>query len=89
MTANRDKKHYVAVVIIEDNRFVREGWRAAVETSSDLILLGAYPSCEEAFASGEIGQADVVMLDIERPGGSATSSRVLSEEWGRHVHGSR
>jgi DNA-binding NarL/FixJ family response regulator len=58
----------IALSIIEDNRFVRSGWESALDSVADLVLLGSYGSCEEAFRSPDIGQSDVILMDIGLPG---------------------
>ncbi len=56
------------VSIIEDNRFVRAGWLAALKAAPDIVILGSYGSCEQAFRSSEILDSDLVLLDIGLPG---------------------
>jgi DNA-binding NarL/FixJ family response regulator len=58
----------VGVLIIEDNRFVREAWGAVVAVDPDLAVVGAFGSCEEALAAPEVQKADVVLMDIDLPG---------------------
>jgi DNA-binding NarL/FixJ family response regulator len=63
---------FIAVSIVEDNHYIRKGWVAALEAVDDFIVLNEYESCEAAIADLEIGQADVVILDIGLPGMSGT-----------------
>ncbi len=58
----------IVVSIIEDNKYVREGWEAAVRNSPAIHLIGSYASCEEAFASKGFGSSQVVLMDIGLPG---------------------
>jgi DNA-binding NarL/FixJ family response regulator len=60
----------IYVVIIEDNKYVREAWGAMIEGEDGLHLVGAYGSCEEALAGEGLDAADVVLLDIGLPGKS-------------------
>jgi DNA-binding NarL/FixJ family response regulator len=59
---------YIAVSIIEDNHYMRQGWRAILEGVDDFIVLGDYENCESAFAVADIGDSDVVLMDIGLPG---------------------
>ena len=61
-------ENFIAVSIIEDNRYMRAGWRALLEKVDDFVVLGDYSKCERAFASEDIGVSDVVLMDIGLPG---------------------
>ncbi|MGH7595726.1 MAG: response regulator [bacterium] len=61
-------KNIISVSIIEDNHFLRAGWLAALQAVADFVMLGAYSSCEEAVRSSELGDSDVVLMDIGLPG---------------------
>ncbi len=65
MTATKD---VISVSIIEDNRFLRTAWLAALQAMPDMVVIDAYASCEEAFRSSDIEDADVVLMDIGLPG---------------------
>jgi DNA-binding NarL/FixJ family response regulator len=56
------------IVIVEDNRFMREGWKTIIDFERDMHVLAAFGSCEEALQSKQLGDADVVIMDIELPG---------------------
>lgn len=60
--------HFIAVSIIEDNHYMRRGWRAILENVDDFVVLGDYENCERAFAAPDIGDSDVVLMDIGLPG---------------------
>ncbi len=59
---------HVGIAIIEDNRYLREGWGAVLSSVSEFHVVGSYASCEEAFASDRLGESDVVLMDIGLPG---------------------
>jgi hypothetical protein len=46
-------KNIIGISIIEDNRFLRTAWSAALQAVPDMIVIGAYESCEEAFRSSD------------------------------------
>ena len=58
----------IGVSIIEDNRYLRAGWEAALQAVPDFVVLGSHTSCEEAFRSPDIGASDIVLMDIGLPG---------------------
>lgn len=58
----------IKVLIIEDNKYMREGWRTFIDYDKELVVLGSYVSCEDALASGEVEKANVVIMDIGLPG---------------------
>ena len=56
------------VSIVEDNRFVREGWVASLQSTPDFRLIGAFGSCEDALANRSFTDSEVVLMDIGLPG---------------------
>ena len=56
------------VVIVEDNRYMRESWQTIIDFERDMKVSAAFPSCEAALRSREIAEADVIIMDIELPG---------------------
>ena len=58
----------IKIVIVEDNRYMREGWGTILDFESDFVVLNAFESCEEAFDSEVMSKANVVLMDIELPG---------------------
>lgn len=62
---NRDQ---IKISIIEDNELLRSAWKSALKDVDDFIILGDYNSCEAAFNTSEIGNSDVILMDINLPG---------------------
>jgi DNA-binding NarL/FixJ family response regulator len=60
--------HHITVSIVEDNRFIRAGWEAALGAAPGFEVVGSYGSCEEAFKADALFDADVVLMDIGLPG---------------------
>ena len=56
------------VAIVEDQRALREGLRALVESRGDFEIAGAYGSMEEALPALEAKPADLLLADIGLPG---------------------
>ncbi|MCW9707393.1 response regulator transcription factor [Fodinibius salsisoli] len=58
----------IKIVIVEDNRYMREGWSTILDFEPDFVVLDSFESCEEAFDSEVIAKANIVLMDIELPG---------------------
>ena len=58
----------IKVLVIEDNKYMREGWRTFIDYDKELVVLGSYVSCEDAIASGEVQKCNVIIMDIGLPG---------------------
>jgi len=58
----------IQVVIIEDNKYLREGWETFINFDTNMEIARVFGSCEEAFNSDAFEQCDVVLLDINLPG---------------------
>jgi DNA-binding NarL/FixJ family response regulator len=58
----------IKIIIIEDNRYMREGWTTILDFESDFVVLDAFESCEEAFDTDLLSKTDIVLMDIELPG---------------------
>ncbi len=58
----------INVGIIEDNRYMRDGWKAFIGSEPDLNVVGAFGSCEEAFAADEMNRIHLLIMDIGLPG---------------------
>lgn len=58
----------INIVIIEDNEYMREGWKAVLDMETDLCVIAEYNSCESAFDGNQLSKADVILQDIQLPG---------------------
>lgn len=58
----------IKIAIIEDNAYMREGWKTILDFESDMCVIATYNSCEAAFKDHQLHKADVVLLDIQLPG---------------------
>ncbi len=74
----------INIIIIEDNQYMREGWKTILDFESDLCVIGTYESCELAFESSQLAKAHIVLLDIQLPGIYGTEGVKLIKE--KHPH---
>jgi DNA-binding NarL/FixJ family response regulator len=71
----------INILIIEDNKYMREGWSTVLSMEPDLKVLAEYESCEDAFVGNLIPKSDVILLDIQLPGMLGTDGvRIIREK---------
>lgn len=58
----------IKVSIIEDNKYMREGWETFIDFEDDMCVVGSYDSCEKALDDPEFKKSTLVLLDINLPG---------------------
>lgn len=70
----------INIIIIEDNKYMREGWRTILDFESNLCVIAEYESCEDAFEDSQLAKADIILLDIQLPGINGTEGvKVIKE----------
>jgi two-component system, NarL family, response regulator NreC len=71
----------IRVALIDDHTIVRSGLRALLRGAPDIVVVGEAASGSEAVALVTRTGADVVVMDLDMPGGDgATATRALSRE---------
>ncbi|MEQ9266668.1 MAG: response regulator transcription factor [Balneolaceae bacterium] len=70
----------IKVGIIEDNKYMREGWETFIDYDKGLCVIGSFGSCEAAFESEEFKKIDVLIMDIGLPGMSGIEGVKLVRE---------
>jgi DNA-binding NarL/FixJ family response regulator len=58
----------IQVVIVEDQRDIREGLKFLIDNTPGYRCTGAFGSMEEAFPAAEPGRADIALMDLGLPG---------------------
>jgi DNA-binding NarL/FixJ family response regulator len=61
-------KKVIQVGIIEDNRFIRDGWKAVIDFEEDMDVAQVYGNCEDALANKALLDLDIMLMDIGLPG---------------------
>ncbi len=70
----------INIVIIEDNKYMREGWRTILDFEANLCVIAEYESCEDAFEDSQLAKADIILLDIQLPGIHGTEGVKIIKE---------
>jgi len=71
MTAQDDP---ITILIVDDHTLVREGLREILQTQADLRVVGEAGDSAATIALAEKERPDVILLDIEIPGGDASAT---------------
>ncbi len=58
----------ITVVLIEDDKTIREGYSYLINSETGFFVAGAYPRVEDALPHLPDHRPDVILLDIELPG---------------------
>ena len=70
----------IRVVLVDDHQLVRAGIRSVLHANADISVIGEAADGEEAVALVTRVHPEVVVMDLEMPGGDgATATRRLSE----------
>ncbi len=79
-----DSKIFIAIV--EDNKFIRNGWEILFNAEPFFEVIGSFSNCSDAFNSGTLGKADIIILDIKLPGISGIEgAKYLSKHYPRSL----
>ncbi|MEX0609000.1 MAG: response regulator transcription factor [Balneolaceae bacterium] len=70
----------IKVAIIEDNEYMREGWKTIIDFESEMCVVAEHESCELAFDDYQLNNADVILLDIQLPGMLGTEGVAVIRE---------
>jgi DNA-binding NarL/FixJ family response regulator len=65
------EKEPIKVVLIEDDRTIREGYHFLIDRAEGYQIVGAYPSVEDALRHLSAANPHVILLDIELPNGQS------------------
>lgn len=64
----------LTVLIVDDHPLFRKGMRALLESMPDIEVIGEAISGKEAVEMGTAHQPDVVLMDLQMPGGSGLAA---------------
>ncbi len=72
----------ISILIVDDHGIVREGLQRLLESFDDIAVVGAAPSGEESVEAVTALRPDVVLMDLEMPGGidgADATRRILND----------
>jgi DNA-binding NarL/FixJ family response regulator len=81
MPISEASTHEISVLIVDDERLIRAGFRAIIETEPDLSVIGEAADGLDAIDLARKRSPDVVLLDIRMPGmdGLTAARRIVAE----------
>jgi len=65
---------HTRILIVDDHTLVRDGLRQLLQTQADMEVVGESGNSAAAVALAAMEQPDVILLDIEIPGGDAAAT---------------
>lgn len=70
------------VLIVEDDSEIRNSFSLIVNSSTEFAVINSYASCEEAIKHLNQDKPDIVLMDIELPGGmnGIQGTRIIKEK---------
>jgi DNA-binding NarL/FixJ family response regulator len=71
------------VLIVEDDKEIRNSFIVIVNSSAQFSVVNGYSSCEEAIKHLPVDMPDIVLMDIELPGGmnGIKGAKIIKEKW--------
>jgi len=74
--------HPIRVLIVDEHAMLRRGLKAVIRTMPDMELVGEASSGLEAVQMCELGQPDVVLMDLAMPVLDGTQAiRLMRQRW--------
>jgi DNA-binding NarL/FixJ family response regulator len=70
----RDENDRTTILMVDDHALVRQGLRKLLETQEDLRVVGEAGEAGEAVTLAAKTEPDIVLLDVEIPGGEVTET---------------
>lgn len=71
------------VLIVEDDKEIRNSFNVIVNSSPKFFVVSSYGSCEDAIKHMNADKPDIVLMDIELPGGmnGIKGAKVIKDKW--------
>jgi len=71
------------VLIVEDDKEIRNSFMVIVNSSVQFSVVNGYSSCEEAIKHLPTDKPDIVLMDIELPGGmnGIKGAKIIKDKW--------
>ena len=62
------KINKAGIILIEDNRNLRDSWQTIINNERDIFVAGSFISVEDAMKSDVVKRATLILMDIHLPG---------------------
>jgi DNA-binding NarL/FixJ family response regulator len=69
-----DEDDRITILLVDDHALVREGLRELFETQQDMRVVGEADDSDSTVALAAAEQPDIILLDVEIPGGDVTTT---------------
>jgi len=71
------------VLLVEDDKEIRNSFTVIVNSSAQFSVVNGYSSCEEAIKHLNADKPDIVLMDIELPGGmnGIKGAKIIKDKW--------
>ena len=78
-----DGNNKIRILIVDDQKMIREGLKALIQTESDLEVIGIADNGEDGLKQVELHQPDIVLMDMEMPGGldGVSATKIICEKY--------
>ena len=79
---NNSVNQKIRILIVDDQKMIREGLKALIQTESDLEVIGIANNGEEGIKQVEVHQPDIVLMDMEMPGlDGVSATKIICEKF--------
>ena len=79
---NTSVNQKIRILIVDDQKMIREGLKALIQTESDLEVIGIANNGEDGIKQVEVHQPDIVLMDMEMPGlDGVSATKIICEKF--------
>ncbi len=81
MSAAQETKNELRLVIVDDHVLFRDGLATILDAEADYDVVGQGGSAEDAIRLARELVPDIILLDLDMPGGGLEAARVIANEY--------
>ena len=79
---NQSVKQRIRILIVDDQKMIREGLKALIQTEEDFEVVGTANNGEDGIKQVELAQPDIVLMDMEMPGlDGVSATKIICEKF--------
>ncbi len=83
MAKNKGSSAVKRIVIVDDHALFREGLATILEAEEDIEIVGQGGNAEDAIHLTRTYLPDLILIDLDMPGGGLNAAKVISDEFAR------